>query len=44
MKLLENTKNEITRDENGENVSHLEVTEGALVHCNIANNKYQIDS
>ena len=34
MKLLGSTKNEITKDENGENVP-------VLVHCNIANNDYQ---
>ena len=33
MKLLGSTKNMITKDINGENVSHLEVTEVALVHC-----------
>ena len=44
MKLLESTKNKITRDINGENVPHLEVTEVVLVHCNIFNNDYQQDS
>ena len=41
MKLLGGTENEITKDKNGENVSHLETTEVVLVHCNIANNDYQ---
>ena len=41
MKLLGGTENEITKDKNGENVSHLETTEVVLVHCNIANNVYQ---
>ena len=27
MKLLENTKSKITKDKNGENVPHLEITE-----------------
>ena len=44
MKLLGNTKNKITKDKNGENVSHLEITEVVLVHCNIVNNDYQQDS
>ena len=33
MKLLESTKNKITKDKNGENVPHLEITEVVLVHC-----------
>ena len=44
MKLLGSTKNEITKDKNGENVLHLEITEVVLVHCNIVNNDYQQDS
>ena len=44
MKLLGSTKNKITKDKNGENVPHLEITEVALVHCNIVNNDYQQDS
>ena len=40
MKLLGSTKNKITKDINGENVPHLEITEVVLVHCNI-NNDYQ---
>ena len=44
MKLLGSTKSKITRDENGENVLHLEITEVILVHCNIVNNDYQQDS
>ena len=44
MKLLESTKNKITKDKNGENVPHLEITEVVLVHCNIVNNDYQHDS
>ena len=41
MKLLESTKNKITKDKNGENVPHLEITEVVLVHCSIVNNDYQ---
>ena len=44
MKLLGSTKSKITKDENGENVPHLEITEVVLVHCNIVNNDYQQDS
>ena len=44
MKLLESTKRKITRDENGENVPHLEITKVILVHYNIVNNDYQQDS
>ena len=43
MKLLGSTKNKITKDKNGENVPHLEITEVVLVHCNIVNNDYQQD-
>ena len=44
MKLLGSTKNKITKDKNGENVPHLEITEVVLVHCNIVSNDYQQDS
>ena len=44
MKLLGSTKNKITKDENGENVPHLEITEVVLVHCNIVNNSYPQNS
>ena len=44
MKLLGTTENKIIKDKNGENVPHLEITEVALVHCNIVNNDYQQDS
>ena len=44
MKLLGSTKNKITKDKNGENVLHLEITEVVLVHCNIVNNDYQHNS
>ena len=43
MKLLGSTGNKITKDKNGENVPHLEITEVVLVHCNIVNNDYQQD-
>ena len=44
MKLLGSTKSKITKDENGENVPHLEISEVVLVFCNIVNNDYQQDS
>ena len=44
MKLLGSTENEITKDKNGENVQHLEITEVVLVHCDIVNNDCQQDS
>ena len=44
MKLFGSTENKITKDKNGENVPHLEITEVVLAHCNIVNNNYQQDS
>ena len=44
MKLLGSTKSKITKDENGENVPHLEITEVVFLHCNIDKNNYQQDS
>ena len=44
MKLLGSTENKITKDKNGENVPHLEITEVVLVHCNTVNNDCQQDS
>ena len=44
MKLLGSAENKITKDKNGKNVPHLEITEVVLVHCNIVNNDYQQDS
>ena len=43
-KLLESAKSKITKDKNGENVPCLELNEVALVHCNIINNDYKLDS
>ena len=42
MKLFGTTKSKITK--NGGNLSHLEITEVVLVHCNIVSNDYQQDS
>ena len=44
MKLLGNTEDKGTKDKNGENIPHLEITEVVLVHCNNRNNDYQQDS
>ena len=44
MKTLGSTENKITKDKNGENLPHLEITEAILVHCNIVSNDYQQDS
>ena len=41
MKLLGTTKSKITRNENGENVPNLEITEVILENCNIVNNNLQ---
>ena len=44
MKLLGITKSKITKDTNGENLPHLEITEVVLMHYNIVNKNYQHDS
>ena len=44
VKLLRSIENKITKDKNGGNVPHLEITEVVLVPCNIVNNDYQQDS
>ena len=41
MKFLGSAKSKITKNENGENVPHLEITEVVLIHYNIVNNDYQ---
>ena len=41
MKLVGITTSKVTKDENGENVPRLEITEVVLIHCNVANNSYQ---
>ena len=43
MKLLGGTENRITKNKNGENAPHLEITEVVLVHYKIFNNNYQQD-
>ena len=44
MILLGSNKSKITKDENGEHVPHLEITEAVLIHCNIVNKDYQQNS
>ena len=44
MKLLGSTKSKTSKDKNGENVPHLEITEVVLVHCNMVNIDCQQDS
>ena len=43
MRLLRSTKSKISKTENSENVSVLEITEAVSVHCNVLNNVYQRD-
>ena len=40
IKLPGSTKSKISKNENGENDPHLEITEVVLVHWNIMNNDY----
>ena len=44
MKLFGSTKSKITKDKNGENLSHLDITEVVLINCIILKNDYQQDS
>ena len=44
MKLRGSAKSKITKNENGEIVPDLEITDVVLIHCNISNNNYQQDS
>ena len=41
LKLVGITKSNITKDENGGNISRLKITEVVLVHCNNVINDYQ---
>ena len=40
MTVLGSTKSKIAKDKDGENVSHLEITEVVLDHYSIVNNNY----
>ena len=44
MKLLGSTKSKTTKDKNGENVPHLEITDVVLIHWNIVKSDSQKDS
>ena len=44
MKLFGSIKIKITKDNIGENVPNLEITEVVSIHCNIVNNSYQQNS
>ena len=41
MKLLGSTKNDVDKDNDGENVPKLESVKVILVHCNLVKNGYQ---
>ena len=41
MILLGSTKSKITKDKNGKNLPHLEITEVVLVQCDVVNNNYK---
>ena len=41
MKLHGSTKSKITKNENGENVLYLDISEVVLIHCSVVNNSYQ---
>ena len=43
MKLLGSTRCELTKDKNGKNVPHLEISEVILVRYDIVNSDYQQD-
>ena len=44
MKSLRSTKSKITKNDNAENLPHLEITEVVLIHWNIVNNDCQLNS
>ena len=44
MESLGSIKSKITKDKNGENMPHLEISEVILIHCNIVNNNYKQNS
>ena len=44
MKLLRSTKSKITKNENGENVPYLKISELISIHFNVVNNSYQQNS
>ena len=44
MKLISSTKCKTAKNENGENVPYLEISEVVLTHFNVVNNSYQRNS
>ena len=42
MNLLNELKSKMNKDENGEGVPYLQITEAVLIHCDVVNNDYQI--
>ena len=44
MESLGSIKSKITKDKNGENMPHLEISEVILIHCNIVKNNYKQNS
>ena len=42
--MLGSTENKRIKDKNGEDVSHLEIIDIVLNHCNVVNNDYEKDS
>ena len=44
MELFGNTEQKVTKEEDDENVPHLEITETIVVYCNAVNNQYLRDS
>ena len=44
VKLLGSPESKIAKEENGESLPHLEITEAVLFHYNIVDNDYQQDS
>ena len=44
LKLLACTESKIAKNENGENISRLGITEVVIINCNIVNNNYQQNS
>ena len=41
MKLLKSAQSKITKDEHGENLPYLKITEVVLIHWNFVNKSYQ---
>ena len=41
MKLLGSTKSKIIKNENGENMSYIEIAKVLLIHWNVASNSFQ---